>query len=91
MQEKSTNYGEKTLEKENKLSWITIFVKDSGGLSSKRILSIIGFLTCVGLLIAAFILDKEVPDFAETLLICCVSLYGVEAIPNFWNKSINKS
>ena len=71
--------------------WRTIFLKNRGGFSSKRILSIIGFLTCVGLLIAAFILDKEVPEFAETMLICCISLYGVDAIPNFWTKSINKS
>lgn len=73
------------------LNWRTIFIKNSGGLSSKRILSVIGFLTCVGVFIAAFILDKEVPEFGETLLICCISLYGVEAIPNFWQKTINKS
>lgn len=77
--------------KNPRYDWRTIFLKNSGGFSSKRILSIIGFLTCVGLLIAAFILDKEVPEFAETMLICCISLYGVDAIPNFWTKSINKS
>lgn len=77
--------------KDPRYDWRTIFIKNSGGFSSKRILSIIGFLTCVGLLIAAFILDKEVPEFAETMLICCISLYGVDAIPNFWTKSINKS
>lgn len=77
--------------KRENCSWKTIFFKNSGGFSSKRILSVIGFLTCVGVFIAAFILDKEVPEFGETLLICCISLYGVEAIPNFWQKTINKS
>lgn len=71
--------------------WKTIFFKNSGGFSSKRILSVVGFLTCVVVFIAAFILDKEVPEFGETLLICCISLYGVEAIPNFWQKTISKS
>lgn len=75
----------------SRYDWRTIFLRNSGGLSSKRILSIIGFLTCVGVFIAAFILDKEVPEFGDTLLICCISLYGVEAIPNFWQKTINKS
>lgn len=77
--------------KDPRFDWRTIFLKNSGGLSSKRILSIIGFLTCVGLLIASFILEKEVPEFAETMLICCVSLYGVDSIPNFWSKNISKS
>ena len=85
------NHYNKPYQKNKLPSWYTIFLKNSGGFSSKRILSIIGFLTCVSLLIAAFILDKQVPEFGETLLICCISLYGVDAIPNFWTKSINKS
>jgi len=80
-----------TNNKFNKFDWKTIFVRNSGGFSSKRILSIIGFLTCVVVFVIAFIQGKEVPEFGETILICCVSLYGVEAIPNFWSKTINKS
>lgn len=76
---------------DDKISLKTIFLKNSGGFSSKRIISLIGFLVCVGVFIAAFITDKEVPEFGETLLISCLSLYGVEVIPNFWTKSINKS
>ena len=72
-------------------SWITLFLKNSGGLSSKRLLAIVGFFTCIILLIAAFITGKEVPDFADIVLISCLSLYGVEIIPNIWSKNINKS
>lgn len=85
MQNRQRNYHK------SRYDWRTIFLRNSGGLSSKRLLSIIGFLTCVGIFIAAFILDKEVPEFGDILLICCISLYGVEAFPNFWNKTINKS
>ena len=70
---------------------ISIFFKNSGGISSKRVLSVLGFVTCVVLLICSFITGKEVPDFAETVLICCVSLYGVEIGQNWFTKTINKS
>lgn len=85
-QTKSTTCG-----KINNISWKTFLLRNSGGFSSKRLLSIIGFLTCVGIFISAFILDKEVPEYGEILLICSISLFGVEVIPNFWKKSINKS
>lgn len=75
----------------SRFDWRTIFLKNSGGISSKRLISLIGFLTCVGVFIAAFITEKPIPEFGETLLISSLSLYGVEAIPNFWTKSINKS
>lgn len=72
-------------------SWITLFLKNSGGLSSKRLLAIVGFFTCIILLIAAFITGKEVPEFGDIVLISCLSLYGVEIIPSIWSKNINKS
>lgn len=81
----------KPRHKNPRYDWRTVFLKNSGGFSSKRLLSVIGFLTCIVLLIASFILERPVPDFAEVMLICCVSLYGVDTIPSFWNKTINKS
>lgn len=80
---------QKTFKK--KIDWRTIFQRNSGGFSSKRILSITGFMACVAIFIASFITGKEVPDFGEILLISCISLYGIDTVPNFWNKSINKS
>ena len=92
MPTKSTKYG-KTQEKSKPsiFDWRTMFLKNSGGLSSKRVLGVLGIITCIIVFIAAFIFEKEVPEFGEFLLICCVSLYGVELIPNIWNKTINKS
>jgi len=72
-------------------SWYTIFQKTSGGLSSKRILSVIGILSCIIIFIISFILEKDVPEFGETLLMGCISLYGIDKIPSFWSKTINKS
>lgn len=74
-----------------KFDWRTIFLKNSGGFSSKRIIAFLGVCICFALLIAAFITTKEIPDFAEVIFIGCLSLYGVEVIPNFWSKTINKS
>lgn len=69
----------------------TMFFQNSGGYSSKRVLSCIGMLSCVIVFILAFIFDKQVPDFGDMLLICCVSLYGVEKIPTFNKKISNES
>lgn len=75
----------------DKFNWMTIFLKNSGGISSKRVIAILGCFICFGLLIAAFITSKEVPSFGEIVFIGCLSLYGVEAIPSFWQKTINQS
>lgn len=71
-------------------SWKTIFQKNSGGFSSKRIITLLGVAICFSLLIASYISGKEIPEFAEIVFIGCLSLYGVEGLPNIWNKSITK-
>lgn len=91
MNNKKTNSYIKQPRKDFRFDWRTIFIRNSGGFSSKRILSVVGFLTCVGILIAAFITQKQVPEFAETMLVCCISLYGIDVVPNFWSKTITKS
>lgn len=78
-------------EKDPRFDWRTLFLKNSGGISSKRVIAVLGVLISFGLLIAAFVTSKEVPSFGEVVFIGCLSLYGVEAIPNFWQKNINQS
>ena len=75
------------MEIKSKFDWRTIFIANSGGLSSKRIISIFGMLTCIGIFIAAFITGKDVPEFGDAILISCISLYGVDKIPNFRSKN----
>lgn len=89
MQNHQQNYNKKNINRSS--GWRSIFLKNSGGISSKRIIAVMGCFICFGLLIAAFVLSKEVPEFGEVVFIGCISLYGVEAIPNFWTKTINKS
>lgn len=75
----------------DKINLISIFLKNSGGLSSKRVIAVIGTFICFGLLIAGFVMQKKIPEFGDVIFIGCLSLYGIETIPNFWTKSINKS
>ena len=72
-------------------AWYTIFIRNSAGFSSKRIIAVLGVLISFCLLIAAYIQCKEVPEFGEIVFIGCISLYGVDVVPNFWSKTINKS
>ena len=91
MQEHSQNKHRVKKKEYSKYDWRTIFLKNSGGISSKRVIAIIGVAICFGLLISAFINGKEIPEFAEVIFIGCISLYGVDVVPNFWSKTINKS
>jgi len=60
MRTKSTNYGEHRhnnykSKKDSRFDWRTIFLRNSGGISSKRVLAMLGVFTCLGILIAAYI------------------------------------
>ena len=90
MQNHQVKYQAKKIDN-SRFDWRTIFLKNSGGISSKRVIALIGVGICFGLLIAAFVNEKEIPEFAEVVFIGCLSLYGVDIIPNFWSKTINKS
>ena len=75
----------------NTISWKTIFQAHSGGFSSKRVFGAVGMLICLILLVAAFILDKGVPDFAELVYITSASLMGLDNVTDIFKKSINIS
>lgn len=75
----------------NDINWKTIFFRDSGGFSSKRVLGVLGFVVCCIILICGFIFDKEVPEFGELLLTISASLVGLDSITGIWNKSVNKN
>jgi hypothetical protein len=62
----------------------------SGGWSSKRFLGVLGFITSLTLLISAFIMDKEVPKFADMVLIASSSLVGVDAFRGIFTKNFGE-
>ena len=74
-----------------KFDWRTIFLKNSGGISSKRVIALLGAFICFGILIAGYIQQKEIPEFANVVFIGCLGLYGVDVIPSgLWSKTISK-
>lgn len=73
--------------KDPKSDWKTIFIAHGGGFSSKRIVGVIGAFICFGMLIAAFIMEKEVPQFADMVIVTSTSLLGVDAFRGVFSKT----
>ena len=72
-------------------NWKTIFQKNSGGFSSKRICGVIGWMICLIVLLFAFILGKEVPGYGELIAITSASLLGLDSVTGIWQKNINSN
>lgn len=73
-----------------RIDWRTIFMKNSGGFSSKRIMGVIGWIVSLGLLICGFILEKDIPQFAELIAVTSASLLGIDCVTSIWTKNINQ-
>ena len=65
----------------------TMFLANSGGLSSKRICGVIGWLTCLGISIYCTIAAVQAPLIVETILLSCLGLLGIDSITGIWKKS----
>jgi hypothetical protein len=74
---------------DSRFDWRTIFVKNSGGISSKRVMGILGWIVVLIILIFGFILDKNIPEFAEMIAITSASLLGIDCVTSIWSKSVN--
>ena len=75
----------------DKISWKSIFQAHSGGFSSKRVFGALGMVICLGLLIAGFITEKPIPDFAELIYVTSASLLGLDNVTDIFKKTVNKS
>lgn len=64
----------------NKISWITIFLKDSNGLSSKRICGVIGWAAIIFILLWCTLNQVNAPNFFTEFMIGCVTLLGVDSV-----------
>lgn len=69
-----------------KISWLTIFQANSGGLSSKRVAGLLGWLVCLILFTLGFWLGKQIPEFGDYVIITSTSLLGVDSIAGMFNK-----
>lgn len=75
----------------SKFNWRTIFQKNSGGFSSKRICGVLGWCVCIGILISAFVSQKQVPDYGELVAVLSTSLLGLDSVTSIWSKNINSN
>lgn len=71
---------------EKKISWKTIFLANSGGISSKRVAGLLGWLVCLVLFILGFWFEKEVPEFGDYVIITSTSLLGVDSLAGIFTK-----
>ena len=76
----SYNYNPIQLKTSKKISLITIFQKNSGGLSSKRVCGFLGWIVIMFCCIWCVIKGTDAPDFITDLIIGCASLLGVDSI-----------
>lgn len=76
----SYNYNPIQLKTSQKISLITIFQKNSGGLSSKRVCGFLGWIVIMFCCIWCVIKGTNAPDFITDLIIGCASLLGVDSI-----------
>lgn len=76
----SYNYNPIQLKTSKKISLITIFQKNSGGLSSKRVCGFLGWIVIMFCCIWCVIKGTNAPDFITDLIIGCASLLGVDSI-----------
>ena len=77
-------------KRNSRFDWRTVFLKNSGGISSKRVCGILGWMCCLVLLISGFISQKDIPQYAEMIAIISASLLGLDSITGIWNKTINQ-
>lgn len=65
----------------------TMFFANSGGYSSKRVAGLLGWLVALGVFIAAFIFQKDVPGFGDMILVASTSLLGLDTFKGIFTKS----
>ena len=77
-------------KRNSRFDWRTVFLKNSGGISSKRVCGILGWMCCLVLLISEKKKKKDIPQYAEMIAIISASLLGLDSITGIWNKTINQ-
>lgn len=70
-----------------KIPLITMFMAGSGGLSSKRIAGLLGWIICLLILCLGFYFEKPINEFADYVLITSASLLGVDSLSGIFSKS----
>lgn len=74
----------------SRFDWRTVFLKNSGGISSKRVCGLLGWITCICIFICGFIMDKDIPEYGEIIAITSATMLGIDCVTSIWNKNITK-
>ena len=69
-----------------KRSLRTIFIANSGDLSSKRVCGVFGFAVVLGIAIACTVMGAQAPTIVSDIIYASVALLGVDSITNIWKK-----
>ena len=70
-----------------KRSLRTIFIANSGDLSSKRVCGVAGFAVVIGIAIACTCFGIQAPTIVADILYASVALLGVDSITNIWKNN----
>ena len=73
-----------------KRSLRTIFIANSGDLSSKRVCGVFGFGVVLIIAIICTILNIQAPLITADIIYASVALLGVDSITNIWKKDNQK-
>ena len=68
----------------------TIFIANSGDLSSKRVCGVFGILVVACIAIGCTIVGTQAPLIVTDLLYASTALLGVDSVTNIWKKNNTK-
>lgn len=73
----------------NFITFIRAMLSSHSGISSKRVCGFIGWIVCLGVLIYCTINVIQAPLMIDTVLLCCMTLLGIDSITGIWKKFDN--
>lgn len=79
-----------------KFTFFKSLIQSYSGTSSKRFCAVIGWITCLIVVLYCTFTDTQAPDITEYLFICSTALLGVSTVAgafdkkDYSNKNINK-
>lgn len=65
---------------------LRLIVSSHSGISSKRFCGLVGWLTCLGIIIYCTVTCIQAPVIVDTVLYCCMGLLGIDSITGIWKK-----
>lgn len=68
------------------INFIKLIVTAHSGISSKRVIGVLVWLSIIGVFIYSSITNKQAPNMVETLMICGCALLGIDSITGIWKK-----